>query len=1147
MIPKKIYRLLGYNNLSIILEQERRHWLMKTDKNKQIQDSLTGDIFQGTLDNLGSDIVIESKKLPYKYNFKSDIKFGLENADRILDIYSSVFPHSAEVNGLMFARITSTNYPYQQTPTDSSLRKNHYKIKFTNAIECIIPFGASTVSSEVYAGRWIKTTTPPTLMILDDVSGDYTIEKPLVFDENVTNVVWYYPLEESLQPFDVDFDGVSTYTLEAVNNNEYIGYPLFWFTCDQTNIGSSVIITNNTNLRNEKLFFASNQGNSTPFHAKIYTCVDGSIDQEGHTDATPDGSTSNNFIIRCNSNTTGAFNNSSSDFNKDLNRTIKLISVSEQTEYSIELQCSNEDTITMSEHPSWTYIDDSTYEIPMDYFDQNCLNGFKNPLISIFDIHFDETIPFINSTTDVGLAGVRMCSANPTSDTNERYPLNLNKWSGLPEWLTNLEDGLVPEHLAVYAFHQPPSYKEDDPESMQGAGLLFDPGKHKTSNEDVANTIGRVYVLSNDGIGYSNNAIVEDPKPARTAARICDIPTSVAQLLDIKGVLEFPIVDNKYVRTQANYSEEDKNRLYNALASRWVRPVALNKNGIPVCELYPNHTSKFAFDIEYLADDKQHNLLNDVDMLHHNDFRELTNLNPRIDVSKINIYRITESGENYNVNDTGICVVGGYSFAYIVTSINDSNGAVTGLTLSTDSRVEDEKINLSNLNMGEQPSNITEAYGTSSVTGEGTGLKFKFIIDKDYYDEAVSIKKGEFFNDLFALVNEKDGLYQYDFVIDNSSVGTPKSGKWTKGICISKYERSSYYKPEGGLSVKDSFMNFHIPSLRYLPISLKENGKERTNLKTFQTGSFVNIVDDEHTPVEKTNIIDIDRIVDMCKFYCDGLFILTAETKSAFGVVAKIKDDKTLYRYNSYVIWRWLDPDDPDNKRFQVGVIYRSFNNIFSTIDNSLLPENKLYCDNFVDTNPNTTIVWNVSNVGMMVWMYDPKYNIKEEYLIDEATSDLHVERLELSYNDVDFKDGSNTKIIDDEGKYTFNVLTNNPVATVSTEQSEYIYRQPDLFSLEHVRVGLNASETPPEEKLIGNWRLVLPRINGFRLEKDGTNTQWIPKKMQLIKGHIGEEIGKITDSNGNNVSEKMIVVNESSSGISLKMFNSINGEWEKI
>ena len=38
MIPNKIMWYLGYNNLGLILEQERKHWLMKTDKMKQVQD-----------------------------------------------------------------------------------------------------------------------------------------------------------------------------------------------------------------------------------------------------------------------------------------------------------------------------------------------------------------------------------------------------------------------------------------------------------------------------------------------------------------------------------------------------------------------------------------------------------------------------------------------------------------------------------------------------------------------------------------------------------------------------------------------------------------------------------------------------------------------------------------------------------------------------------------------------------------------------------------------------------------------------------------------------------------------------------------------------------------------------------------------------
>ena len=66
--------MLGYNNLGLILEQERKHWLMKTDKNKQNQDKATGDIFQGQIDNIATDIIVESKKLPYSYAFIQDIR-----------------------------------------------------------------------------------------------------------------------------------------------------------------------------------------------------------------------------------------------------------------------------------------------------------------------------------------------------------------------------------------------------------------------------------------------------------------------------------------------------------------------------------------------------------------------------------------------------------------------------------------------------------------------------------------------------------------------------------------------------------------------------------------------------------------------------------------------------------------------------------------------------------------------------------------------------------------------------------------------------------------------------------------------------------------------------------------------------------------
>ena len=357
MIPKKLFWMLGYNNLSVILEQERRHWLMKTDNKKQIQDTLTGDIFQGQLDNIGSDIIIESQKLPYKYDYTSDVVFGLVNVDKILKITNSAFPHSAMVNGLMFARIISTNYPYA---SGGALTYNHYKIRFDNAETCIIPFGASTSSEEVYADKWIRTTTPPVIMIFDNTTGRYSITRDIIFSDTVTNPVWYYPLTETLQPFDVTDLGGGSYELAAVNDDGYIGYPLFWFTCDQTDVGSNLTFENNKNIRNEQIFFISNEGNATPFNAKIYTGVDGSYD------ATPDGSETLNYTIKCSCKSGLSFTNTSDDFSKALDPTsITLVNNSEQTETVIPFICTDNDKITMSSIAPWEYVNENASYNPI--------------------------------------------------------------------------------------------------------------------------------------------------------------------------------------------------------------------------------------------------------------------------------------------------------------------------------------------------------------------------------------------------------------------------------------------------------------------------------------------------------------------------------------------------------------------------------------------------------------------------------------------------------------------------------------------------------------------------------------------------------------------------------------------------------------
>lgn len=1141
MIPKKLLWLLGYNNLSIILEQERRHWLMKTDNKKQIQDSLTGDVFQGQVDNIGSDVIIESKKLPYKYDFKNDITFGLANADKILTIANSAFPHSAAVNGLMFARIISTNYQYN---TGGDLDHNHYKIKFEDAEECILPFGASPSSSEVYADKWLRTKTPPILMILDSNTGKYSITKTLSFSDSVTNAVYYYPLSSTLQPFDVTNLNYGSYELAAVNDDGFIGYPLFWFTCDQSNIGSNLAFgEGNINSRNEQIFFVSNEGSASHYNAKVYTGIAGKYD------ATPDLSATSNYTITCLCKPGESFTGTDIDFSKPLDiKGIKLVNDTEQKEYPIEFICGDGDVVSMSKDVPWEYNkDENRYEIDMLFFDQNCLQGESSntPLVSIFDVHFDETIPFVKISTDVGMAGVRMGSANLASDVYERYPYNLNRWEGLPEWMNNLEDGVVPEHLVMYAFHQPPSYDPDNPESMQGAGLILDPGKHQTEDYELDENgnpiltndgIGRVYVLSNDDIEYKNNANEQYPKPARTAARICDIPTSVIQLTGVSGLSTTPIIDSKYVRTEACYSEADENRLRNMINSRWVRPTALTANGNPVwSELgFPN---RFAFPTEYT--------LTQVDMVNHNDFRVWENLNPEVDIFKISIRQIQNTGEGYAVNDRGECIVGGYAFTYEVREVN-SDGGVTKVELSPDDRPENQTINLANFDLVDN-GNTTEAYGTSRTTGNGHGLKFSLVIDYDYF-QSILPKQGDNYDDLFAFVRESDGMYVYEYVVDTKSKSIPKAGKWTRIMKASEFEITSTDKDKGGVATREAFINATIPSVRDLPVVMKDNNVDPESLVTLQTASFINVIDKNKTPVVPamtSEDVDTDNVVDICKFYCDGFLELEAEEKTVKGVKEALTKANVL-RFDSYVLWKWINPDDSKNLKFTFGVVTRGFNNLFTTDTITMLPTNELNCDNFVHTNGNTTIVWDVPGIGVMMWIYDPASQQKENYYIDPETMDLHITREDMTYDKIDIRMGSGElipEIIDKNGKYTFNVMTNNPAHATGYSTSP-IYQQPEMTELSDIQVGKFASSS---HTLFGNWKLVFPRVSSYVLKNDETHTQWIPKKMQVIKGRSIGDVGAVYDSEGNDVSMKSLIVDESDDGINLKMFNSTKHKWENI
>jgi hypothetical protein len=1558
-IPNKIYHFLGYNNLGLMIEQERKHWLLKTDKMKRLQDKNTGDVYQGKIDNMGSDVVIETSKMPLKVPTNGSFKWVESSKfDKIVNVEKSTFTYSSAVNGLMFLRIISTNYPLNIQSDDV----HHYRVKFNDCQTCLIPFGGSPDTDDVFVGKWIKTNTPPTLQVMN-TEGQYVNNIPMQFDKSITNVTYYYPLEGSLQPIDITRDDDTTYTTAGIVDDGYIGYPLMWFTCDQSAIGPSIKLENNYSGLGKQLIMAGNAGNESKYKAHLYVNVDGTQD------ATPDDSPTTNWMVSCTPVGGKIFNNDLTDFNVNLN---SVITMSDGvTTHEIPITMDGNSNFRMSRNDAWQYVSPTLYQIPLTTFASNCVatNPHNDPLIPVFDVSLDTSIPFTQTTKDSGYAGIRATSSNTYSDIQTRYPYNLNKWTGLPKWLQTLPDSedSVPQHTIVYALHNTPTSVAGIPETLQTAALILDPGKchiedpqynieqynrshqfveyvlskpptteegeelvakrsdpnfgitewlyssrsgvmtgfkelvtlsqfvnepwlintdyvwygatkqwvidkttipedpdqrlalynqtmlellnhtaynvytdnyihdvtslslldvynryhkyvefvenHPLSNEemnelmsifrkfgkfpiamlgdldnngvvdeydiaiveevthddpiiiidhtdvrgdvnldgridhsdaellrkillgpsyadwdpdpnkaalqkiqadvhddgeidmtdvvainrmlggldvpyiDVSTIIhnisvdisftefeilagdfngdgiidtsdlealrqylqqireghalypqwrvppcqyvsrvleefkrllpytvftqmpnhytadyiwndiethyesdyppvvfdnlytcvlsqliattayrimmnnyihdvseifqnderGRVYVLSNDPVEYINNKTAEHyndqnyKKPDCTVARICDIPTSAMQLMGVSGLSPTQVVDKKYVRQHASYNIDDKDRLYNQTASRWVRPSALDIHGLPISS---NNTYVFAS-----VDD-----LKRVDLIEHNDFRIRLNLVPTVDPLKVKVANIVNPGRNYETLDYGIIMIGGYAFNYHAISVDNAGGVKIADITPTDM---DYQIHISNFDMMKDATGkplhngYTETYGTSPITGRGTGLKLRLYI-QDYQD--LKPKYGDVFDDLFAFVSEDDGIWIYSYIIDQDDPNVPKGGTWTKCDQITQFEKSNF-NVDGYITSSDTIMTTVLPQRRQISVPPQANGDIPT-IDTLTTSSFINIIDTRCVPMDLPNVSDgitpKKSEVDLCAWRCDGVKTFTASEKTANSVIDTL-DKNGLIHEQCHVFWKWLSTD-PNDKDFEAGIIYQGFNNYRSTDTQTFLPQNDFKWKKYITSNANTSVVWNTDEAGVMMWIYDQNYHIHEKYAIDIDSKELTIVRKKETWKDFEFSkssSGNSIKLVDSNNRYQYSIYTNCPCysngSEITSSNSKELHTQYNF----HEIIGINDhfDETNPYSYVCaGNWRLVFPRLHSFSFKNDTKNVSYNAIEMQVIAGTDIGNVGDIIDiQSGYQVNQKTILMDRNEEGVKLKMFNNDNSTWEQV
>lgn len=1124
MKPNKIEWYLGLGSLAIMMDQDRKHWLLKADKTKSTQDPITGAMFHGQIMNVGSGIQLEVSKLPVDDAVVAEGTFSSENVSKILTLSKSVFPYVSKMNGLHFARLTSINL----IGADESY--HNFRLVLKNCTVKYIPMTPDKSADTIYSYKWYCTTTAPVLQMLDS-DDHYTIEVPITFSAGVTNPVFYYPADEQLQPFSVTSNSNTRCETILITDPLSIGFPLFWFTCDESDMGPKILIGNNTTAATNpmsNMLEIGHVGATSSYSANIYPCTGDILYSAPTSDVTE-------WTIVCSSTT--PFIGSSSDFDIPIT-TIEFKSMSQTNTFTFTQTGTN--VITMSKDVGWTYDSVSgTYQVPLEAFAQNKYDA-HGPMTPAFDIQLDESLPFEESTTDTGAASLFL-SAERTAEQLPVYPDDINHLEGLPEWIRNPTSSSTAEHAVLYAAHNTPNYAPGNQYTRQIAGLIFDPGVERNYGQPSdGSDIGRVYVVSNDSIVYENNATAEHPKPARTIARICDIPTSIAQLSNIHGLAPTNVVDKKYIRSEASYTEADQDRIYNGLRNLWVRPTHLDEDGVPIY-VEGSETQSNAFVFDSLEN------LQRVDLIDHNDFRTISNLNPSVDPMNVSVYAITNAGAGYQIGNIGIIIVGGFSFTYTVTAV-DSIGGVLEVSLAPSDTGE---INLANFDLYDSNNGLTKPYGSSPISDpSGTGLKVQFQIANFALLLPV---KGNVVDNLYAFVRTVDGIWLYTY--------NTTSRRWVKTTQVVQSNESDTIAQNGSVSVRDSYIASILPSFHPVEVSTYWNSYAQQTLSAFSTATSINIVDQTKKPFQDYGTSPIQDKIDINKLYCHEYRTLTASSRSTQGVVEAVKE-AGMDRYDSYLFWKWID-NNPQNLQFECGVIFRSLNNLMSTDAASLLPDNNLPSKKFVNTNCQTTIVWNIDHVGPLVWVFDPVYDQCERY-----TFDADAKQVIITKTPFDWKDSSNPgqgvpKTVDVcnhvgqqislvvNNKLAYNIMTNNPYMIMRRRGSQWwpadnttdIYQQPDYTMI--MEKGEDYSRYQP----IGGWRLIFPETHSFKFSGDVNDNSYVPVRMNIVRADDLSSVDTVYDSDGDVANYTSMLIDSSNGHPRLRIYdpNDTNPGWKEI
>lgn len=815
------YPFMTPDSLRQFLKLNKNMYDLHTDRNYGVDD--TGGLkYTGTVENFGSEILIESNKLKLNkppieelnindsLNFYFDLKF----ANTIND-YSDFFIYQNEnkyskqnmVCGLLRKDRLISNYTYELIYSDIQLvySLNSY----------------SSSDAEVVRMAYFKTITPPTLRITDDNSNVTNIVLD-VNDGSDVDTNYYFPI--NLMTFDLlgltypidafitQIANAGTFTINITNGFDI---PYIWFCVDRFKKLPQFELINNYGVNHRTLLSVGMDGhNRMHLYPSCDTqpCVPTTAydEYEGRWYLKAYG----DFIIDIPYGSDKAIIIGDIDYieymyantvypaepyyNQKItyNSSLYKIKVNNDIRWFYRTPEEGEYDYDPTREKQLIYV-----YLPLSEFDDNAPTNFIiNNTVTLkhaFDVKLDdrEFIDYYENEMNHMTAGIHIDYTTDYSENGVKklrgVVHDMGEFDGLPQYFKEWMPETHRVHAELYAIRDN-IINNNNPMNRQTAGIIVDSGVPQIDIETISDDMevsiayigdgifdtiresespinylsdlgyhddttfaytgistyandqkfiyhgngvfslgfqgfdpnlemGRVYGITNDPIDYENNGLTEN-RTARTVARICDIPTSYIQLINIKNYSPTYALDPYYVRQEASWTPEQEELLWNLRNPRLVcynnkRIFSVDDNLdtlIPLSYLRDNYSSKTNFG-------------RTLDMSHpetSTDFR----------------FSVYYPGTGYNSNNEFNAIIGGINF----------RGKVNGT--GPDGTVLDVKMydtTYTDVYIGNLAPNPMICK-TTAISGTGSGLLLKLMVDPIVWED-LNIKTGDIFDDIYAL------------------------------------------------------------------------------------------------------------------------------------------------------------------------------------------------------------------------------------------------------------------------------------------------------------------------------------------------------------------------------------------------------------